>query len=275
MSIETTIRSNLSNLLKTISPEYYWNRKVSYIKQNPGEVEMKLLPALIDNDKVSIDIGAATGSFLVHLADYSKKVIGFEPLPGNVQKLNEMIHYTAMNAVIEPFALSSKSGSSILKMLENDPGRSTIEEKNDLQDKHNSIKKTIDIKVKKLDDYGYADIGFIKIDVEGHELSVLEGSADTIINNKPSFLIEVEERHKPEALEDVNHFLTQFDYSGYFILERDIIPVTEFDLDKYQNSNNIGDYTDNYLRKGIYINNFIFLPNESSHLILNKVMEYL
>jgi FkbM family methyltransferase len=275
MTSQSSVKANLSNVLKTIAPEYYWQRKINYIKNNLKEVEMKLLPVLADKDQISIDVGAATGSFLVNLSYNSKHVIGFEPIPDNIRLLNQMIRYSNLHATVEPIALSNDNGIALLKMLENDFGRSTIEATNELSDNNNSKKTTTEVIIKKLDDYAYENIGFIKIDVEGHEVSVLEGAINTIINNRPRFLIEVEERHKPNALEDVNGIMNQYNYSGFFILNREIISLSEFNLNEYQNSNNIGDYTDNYQRKGIYINNFIFLPNEESDLILKEALNYL
>ncbi len=275
MELEFAIRNEISEIFRKTLPKYYWRRKLNYFKNNFSEIEMSLLPILTKKDKTSLDIGAASGSFLVNLLDTSNIVIGFEPIPENVNLLNEMISYSKINATIESVALSDKTGTAILNMIENDLGRSTIEATNVLKDNNGSNKTEIKVSTKKLDDFDYNNIGFIKIDVEGHELAVLKGSENTILKNMPNFLIEIEERHKPNALEDVNEIMNQYNYSGYFILNREIISISEFDINEYQNSNNIGDYTDNYQRKGIYINNFIFLPNEESDLILKEALNYL
>ena len=42
--------------------------------------------------------------------------------------------------------------------------------------------------------------GFIKIDVEGHELKVIDGAKETIEKHKPNLLIEIEEQHSKEKL---------------------------------------------------------------------------
>jgi hypothetical protein len=45
--------------------------------------------------------------------------------------------------------------------------------------------------VERLDSYSLNDIGFIKIDVEGHELQVLKGATETLKeNNYPPILFE-------------------------------------------------------------------------------------
>lgn len=275
MGIETLIRTNLSSTLKYLMPEYYWKRKIDYFKKHYSEIEMRLLPILSKKEKISLDIGAASGSFLVNLLETSNTVIGFEPIPENVLILNEMISYSKINAMIESVALSDKNGTAILSMIENDLGRSTIEASNILEDNTGSNKNDILVSTKKLDDYCYNNIGFIKIDVEGHELSVLQGSELTIKKNMPNFLIEIEERHKSNSINDVTKLMSDFGYDCFFIFNRELLAFSEFDISAYQNSNNIGDYTDNYKRKGIYINNFIFLPQKDNVDFFSEYKNYL
>ncbi len=48
------------------------------------------------------------------------------------------------------------------------------------------------IEARLLDSYGLTDVGFLKIDVEGHELEVLRGAYDTLVANAyPTFCFEV------------------------------------------------------------------------------------
>ena len=49
--------------------------------------------------------------------------------------------------------------------------------------------------MRRLDDLALGDVGFVKIDVEGHELAVLRGAAETLQRNRPPLLVEAEERH--------------------------------------------------------------------------------
>lgn len=255
-----SFKSNLGKIVKKIAPGYYWGRKMSYYKQHFSEVEMKLLPYLCKKDKISIDIGAAGGVFIANMVDVSKNVIGFEPIPDDANILKEMIKSTNSNASIECVALSDKSGEATLRMIANDFGRSTIEESNSLDDNTGSKKIGIKVPIKKLDDYNFNNVGFIKVDVEGHELSVLHGARETIKRNLPALLIEIEDRHKLNAVEDVPTFLREFGYVVFFILDGKIKPIAEFNKKIHQDSNNIGTYTDGYARKGVYINNFIFIP---------------
>lgn len=260
-----SIKSTLATVAKKVAPGLYWARKIKQYKEHFSEVEMKLLPYLCKKEKTSIDIGAAGGVFIANLLDISKNVIGFEPIPADADVLSAMVESTNSNATIERIALSDKAGEAILRMIVNDSGRSTIEESNDLSD-DKSAKTGIKVQIRKLDDFNYDNIGFIKIDVEGHELSVLHGGRETIRKNLPALLIEVEDRHKTHAVRDVPAFLKELGYSCFFILNGKLTPIQEFNVAVHQDSNNIGSYLDGYQRKGVYINNFIFVHDRD----LNK-----
>ena len=49
-------------------------------------------------------------------------------------------------------------------------------------------------------------IGLIKIDVEGHEIQVIEGAKDTLVKQKPNLIIENEivhqEDHRSSQIKD-------------------------------------------------------------------------
>ena len=55
---------------------------------------------------------------------------------------------------------------------------------------HFSDSKKMQAHLTTMDSYGIQDVGFIKIDVEGHELMVLRGALNTIERNNPVICIE-------------------------------------------------------------------------------------
>jgi FkbM family methyltransferase len=60
------------------------------------------------------------------------------------------------------------------------------------------ITKTENIQLKKLDDFEFKNVDYIKIDVQFHELEVIEGSIDTLKNNNPVLCIEAARRNEEE-----------------------------------------------------------------------------
>jgi FkbM family methyltransferase len=83
------------------------------------------------------------------------------------------------------------------------------------------------INLKKLDDFDIKNVGLIKIDVEGFELSVLEGAIDTIKNNNyPPIFIEIwgvehwRSNYRDYYIENANKiksFLTNMNYKEIHI----------------------------------------------------------
>ena len=62
------------------------------------------------------------------------------------------------------------------------------------------------VKTNKLDNFKFSNkISFIKIDVEGHELKVIDGAKETLKKHKPNLLIEIEEKHsKKQNINQLN-----------------------------------------------------------------------
>ena len=53
-------------------------------------------------------------------------------------------------------------------------------------------------------------LAFVKIDVEGHELNVVRGAQRTLSTHPPVVLIEIEQRHHDQQIEDVFGVVCQF-----------------------------------------------------------------
>lgn len=150
-----------------------------------------------------IDIGANVGNHSIALSLFSNadKIISFEPhidiykcYKNNISK-NKISNIIAHN-------LGLSSENCFLKMCEineNNCGSTKIEENG-----------TIEIEVKTLDSFEFTNISLIKIDVEGHELSVLEGSYETIRKNKPVLVTEASTK---EEFDSIERFLAPFGYS--------------------------------------------------------------
>ena len=99
-------------------------------------------------------------------------------------------------------------------------GCATIHKENFLQGEKFIIHK---VKSVKLDDILINNsIGFIKIDVEGHEKNVLEGAKNLIKKNMPNLLVEIEERHSQLKVEDTINFINKLGYKSYFFDGTDI-----------------------------------------------------
>jgi hypothetical protein len=144
-----------------------------------------------------------------------------------------MIEYLSLPATVEAVALSNVSGKAKLRILKRDPARSTIERDNILIDDDGSERSEIIVPTRRLDDYSLRDVGLIKVDVEGQGFQ-------TIQRCHPTLLIEIEERHKTNSISDVQTFLSNLEYHGYFLPGRDLLPMSAFEISLHQNKANIG-----------------------------------
>ncbi len=254
-------------VLKKVAPKTFWSMRLSALRQRFPEEELYIVPSLCDKSKMSIDIGADRGVYTAHFIGLSRECLAFEPRPQNASIIEQMGAQLSLPIRVETVALSDTVGEVKLRILANDQGRSTIEDNNTLDDLDGSPRFEIAVPTRRLDDYKLDAVGFIKIDVEGHELAVLRGASATIQRCHPSMLIEIEERHKLNSTRHVYNFLAGFDYEGYFLLDGNLISMTDFNVEKYQDSKNIGGWKDNWKRTGVYVNNFFFiLPENRSRL---------
>jgi len=250
MKIPSVFKALLRSAVKSLFPRQFWRRRAHFLRQACHEPELRLVPYLCDPQKIAVDIGADVGVFSVQICGVSRKVIAFEPRPRQAAELTAMFSCLELPVEVEEVALSDHAGTAQLRVLTEDVGRSTIEAANSLEDEDGSAKEQITVNVRTLDDYGLNDVAFIKIDVEGHEVSVLEGASKTIERCLPFLLVESEDRHRTNAVADVTAFLKQ----------RVLVEMDRFDPSVHQDGRNIGGWKDGWSRKGIYVNNFLFSP---------------
>jgi FkbM family methyltransferase len=114
------------------------------------------------------------------------------------------------------------------------------------------------VPVRRLDDYAFTEVDFIKIDVEGHELAVIRGATETIEREHPVLMIEIEQRHLREcAIGDVFQEILALGYSGSFFLKGRHHDITDFSVESHQLAHVSKPESQSY------INNFFFFPNVS------------
>jgi FkbM family methyltransferase len=259
---------SVKSVVRRLAPGMYAHLTFKVLARRYPEPELHLLPCLCDSRKTSLDVGAAGGLYTAHLLGLSQCCIAFEPRPRQADDLRSVLGWMKVRVSVEAVALSDRAGHAKLRILVDDPGRSTIETANLLQDDEGSAQVEIVVPMRRLDDYALDNVGFVKIDVEGHELAVLQGGSQTILQNRPSFLVEIEERHRENAVNEVANFITAFGYSGFFLHGEHVRPLSEFDQASHQDSRNIGGWKSNWEKTGTYINNFIFVPKERAEAFL-------
>jgi FkbM family methyltransferase len=164
-------------------------------------------------------------------------VISIEPL----QRFSYLQHGLPSNCSVRRLALSSAPGSAEIRVPVRDgfvPAQlATIEPANTLSGSK-FIVETVRLTTLDLELTG-EDVGFIKIDVEGHELDVLLGAEETVARCRPRFLVECEERHSPGAVDRLAAWVARHEYQAFFLWKGELRPLDEFKSHLHQRHSNI------------------------------------
>jgi len=255
--------------LRAILPQSVLNWREARFYGRHGEVELHLLDLLCRRDADAIDIGANDGCYVHFLRRNCRRVHAFEPMPVLAHALREKFGNTVS---IYSIALSDETGTVELHMPVVDgvvvTGCATV---SDRASATYPDHRAVEVPMRLLDDVYEGDVGFIKIDVEGHEQAVLDGAARTIGNSRPRMLVEIDERLAPGGLAQAVDYFDRLDYRGHFIYRQNLEPAVNFSFQEMQNPANLPDLTAPLQareRFGAYIYNFIFLPREEEASLL-------
>jgi FkbM family methyltransferase len=227
-----------------------------------GENEIHVLRHIVPRGRLAVDVGSSIGLYSKELARLAPRVVAFEADP-DVAALARRV--APRNVEVVNAALSTATGSATLRIPLNARGRpigdrATIEPPGARgADRFN----TVEVATKRLDDCGYADCGFIKIDVEAHEEAVLDGAERLIATCRPVLMIELDDGLNPGTIGRVTSRLSRLSYGGYFLSRGELRPISEFDLARHQNAEAYMALPPRQRRNAEYINNFIFMPREA------------
>jgi len=219
--------------------KYILKKRIERSIVKPLEPELILIEKFCDKTKSTIDIGVFRGVYSYKMAEYSNKVYGFEANPIMFNYLNKNLTKLKKNIILHNIALSDSKGYAKLKipirkksMVKSnfedyyEGGLATIESDNNLNDK---MFDTFDVKKLTLDSFNFDQkISFIKIDVEGHEFSVLKGSEKILKKYKPVLLIEIDKQHSTKVKETFN-YLEELNYESFYFDGIDLIKILSYE----------------------------------------------
>ena len=221
-------------------------RLIRSIKKNYDQ-EITLLNKVINKDLDSIDVGVYRGVYSYQMSKLSSHVHSFEPNPLIYPYLEKNLKKIIKNMTLYNVALSDKSEIVDLKV----PNRFEILNKNNHEERFklglatihnenllgNNKYSLFKVRAEKLDNLiKNENIGFIKIDVEGHEKNVLLGAEKIIKKCKPNLLVEIEERHTNDKVQNIVNFINDLGYKSFFSDGQNLIETTK--LNNYSTKNN-------------------------------------
>lgn len=162
-----------------------------------GWLETSVQEALVRHlgtGAVLYDIGANVGFFSLlgaRLVGPRGHVYAFEPVPESAQVLH---HHAALNRIDNVTVLEKAAGASAGRarlQLVDDRSWSKLEGYGE----HPGTERVLDVELVAIDDLELPAPTVVKIDVEGAELSVLEGMKSTLERHRPAVICEVHGTH--------------------------------------------------------------------------------
>lgn len=173
------------------------------------------------------DIGAYEGVmalFFAKAVGAGGRVIAFEPNPVNCARLESNVALNKFdNVTIFQVAIGSRQEKAQLAIRRHDYATGSIDpsiKMQILQEQGALIEVEVDTLDHRFQVTRLPSPDFVKIDVEGYELNVLNGMTETIARKKPNIFIElhgVGVQQKRENVKNVINFLSEVGYAIYHV----------------------------------------------------------
>ena len=165
---------------------------LDHIKDGFEPETVSLLRSLATGSSVILDVGANIGCTALLFGELSRFVYAFEPSETTFQLLKiNILNANLDNIFIQNIGLGDKSGEFTLAFNPANRSGGFVSNRISAHDGHTQEK----IIISRLDDevnrLMLKKIDFIKIDVEGFESNVLRGAANSLLNFKPTVLLEL------------------------------------------------------------------------------------
>lgn len=169
-----------------------------------------------DNSAVAIDVGAHIGWHTVHMSHKGAQVHAFEPfhllyhlLRRNTERLDNVKHYQVALSTRRGSAKSTLGTWNLFEMSPRNLG--------DYSPAIGEVPAEFDVAA--LDDYSFSRLDLLKIDVVGHECSVLEGAHETIKRCLPTIIIPCDDSYLYKHGRSADELFRLLESMGYRALQ--------------------------------------------------------
>ncbi len=266
-----TVRQFIKRILLVVAPSFIKKRVFAFygslnwksLAVSELDAELLLLEFFLKPGSVFFDIGTNKGEYAYYAEKLTdpKNIYLFEP----EKKLNRQLRAIFKDCRVFDLALSDTAGTHLFKIpvingvIDNCLSSLEVENKED-----NETEAIIyEVKTDTLDHFTAEKKvlpDLIKVDVEGHELSVLKGGENFIHQHHPTLIIEIEQRHHKDLnIESVFESFNAKGYQCYYYSKK------QKQLFSYENKAHLTN-TSNYFGKRDYINNYIFIHGNNKSI---------
>lgn len=192
-----------------------------------------------DNTNVVFDIGAHIGLCTLPLSKITKKVISFEASPTNLKYLNSHVNINQISNVNVISSLVGEKNTEIVDFFDAKDGSGIPSIVNVKLKKKNMIINHIKVKQLSLDSFIDEKSIFpeiLKIDVEGAEFNVLDGSKSLLTNYRPKIIISLHPWHLnllDRNIKEIYDYCDKYSYQLLSCIDEHSILENELGLDEY------------------------------------------
>jgi len=217
--------------------------------------EFDHLAQFVAPTKAAVDVGALLGQYSLTLSALATRCLCIEPL----QKYAFLAKVLPSNCKVCTVAAGEKLGRGLLRTPDHNYGLSSLLDNDWLHRAEIVTQQETDIQP--LDEivareFSAKSIGFVKIDVEGYELSVLRGAKRLLETQRPNLQIEI----GPENLPAVQDLLRGYGYIGLFYFEERLHEIGQFDPAIHLNPAKAWTPENTEFDIERYVVNFFFIP---------------
>ena len=201
------IASKLPKKIQQELKKLYFSYQIKNNNFVSDEKEYSKLQNWINADDWVIDVGANVGHYTKKLSEIvgiGGRVIAFEPMTATFELLaSNVAKFSADNVSLMNAAASDSSAIQGMELPKFDTGLDNYYMAKIATDNPSFEILCISIDSLKLP----SPVSLVKIDAEGHDLSVLKGMEITLTKDRPVLLIE-------DSSTEIELFLTNFGYSS-------------------------------------------------------------
>lgn len=168
------------------------------------------------------DVGGYEGIFTLFFArkvGATGRVVTFEPNPANAARIAENVRLNGFPSVdLRQLALGSRPGRATMVFPPDETARGSLEPRIAEQIRSEAGALTIEVEVDTLDHQiaqGLVEPDFVKLDVEGLEMDVLDGMQQLLISRRPRLYIELHGADVRSKLENLTAVAARLWDCGY------------------------------------------------------------